>query len=226
MDEILEALCACMLFRDIPERIVEEYVLPCGTLREYPKDSHLIMYQEQVDYLSVVVSGRINTQHVFPDGSYSIIDTIEVSEVLGADLICTKSRVSPYFAVAAVPSQVLMFPISFVMEKRSLPEEYRLEVINKLLMIISNGSVRKDYRLAILSQKGLRERIMTYLTMQADKRHYPSFQIPFSREELASYLCVNRSALSNELGRMRDDGLVSFWKDHFILQNWKNKGKQ
>lgn len=77
--------------------------------------------------------------------------------------------------------------------------------------------MKKEYRLTIMAQKGLRERILVYLTMQANKRGTNSFTIPFSREELASFLCVNRSALSHELSLMQQEGLIRFHKNEFTL---------
>ena len=77
--------------------------------------------------------------------------------------------------------------------------------------------MKKDYRLAILSHKGLRERLMTYLTMQAAKRGTATFSIPFDREALASFLCVNRSALSHEIAAMRKEGIIDCKKNTFTL---------
>ena len=86
-----------------------------------------------------------------------------------------------------------------------------------LLTILSDGNLRKHYRLAILAQRGLRDRVLVYLTMQAERRGTPTFRIPFSREELAAFLCVNRSALSHELSRMEAEGLIRFRKNEFTL---------
>jgi len=71
--------------------------------------------------------------------------------------------------------------------------------------------------LAILSLKGLRERIMTYLRMQSARRGKTTFAISFSREELADFLCVNRSALSHELSLMQQEGLIQFRKNVFTV---------
>ncbi len=43
------------------------------------------------------------------------------------------------------------------------------------------------------------------------------FSIPFDRQQLADYLGVDRSALSNELSKMQKDGLISFKKNEFTL---------
>lgn len=69
----------------------------------------------------------------------------------------------------------------------------------------------------VLSRNGLRDRIMTYLSLQAQQKNTLSFNIPFSREEMAAYLCVNRSALSHELSMMRKEGWIDFSKNSFTL---------
>ena len=51
----------------------------------------------------------------------------------------------------------------------------------------------------------------------AQKHGTSEFDIPFSRQQLADYLSVERSAMSTELGKLRDEGMLSFRKNHFCL---------
>ena len=133
------------------------------------------------------------------------------------DLLWTGSRVAPYFAVAAEDSQVVQFPAFLLDEDGGLEAKWRLQILEKVLKLISQDNMRKEYRLSILSRKGLRERILTYLSMQGAKRRTSTFTIPFTREELASFLCVNRSAMCHELSLMQQEGLISFRKNEFTL---------
>lgn len=220
MDQLVEFLQHCALFRDVDPQILETQILPCASLREYARGQHLISLWEVIDFFGVVISGQVQIQQIYADGTYCICDVIEPSEVLGADLIWTRSRVSAYYALASQQTQVLVFPAQLLKEPGLLPEPCRQQIIGTLLTLISHDNIRKEYRLAILAQKGLRQRITTYLTMQANKRGTSSFTIPFSREELASYLCVNRSALSHELSLMASEGLIRFSKKHFTLLQW------
>ena len=119
--------------------------------------------------------------------------------------------------MTSADTRIAYFPGELVIRPGMLPEEWRAELNRQLAAWISNVNIKKEYRLAILSQKGLRERIFTYLTLQASRRQTTAFAIPFSREELAAYLCVNRSALSHELSLMQEEGLISFQKNHFRL---------
>ena len=69
------------------------------------------------------------------------------------------------------------------------------------------------------SSKTIRGRILSYLSFQATKQGKQSFKIPFNRQQLADYLSVDRSALSNELGKMQKDGLLKVNKNHFIIRD-------
>lgn len=220
MDAVLRILQQCMLFRDISPEIIGAYILPAGSLREISKGQHLISLWESVDFFGIVISGQFQTMQIFADGTYSICDVLGPGEVIGADLIWTRSRTAPYYAIAPQAAQVLLLPNRMVKQPGMLPEAHRRQITDKLLTLVSHDNIRKEYRLAILAQKGLRQRILTYLTMQANKRQTASFTIPFSREELASYLCVNRSALSHELSLMQQEGLLTFSKNRFTLSCW------
>lgn len=224
MDQVLAVLKRCELFRGMTEDNLGRSILPHGQLREIAQGQYLIAPQQKVDQLGILLSGKIHILHLFSDGNYSLMNVLTVSDAVGADLVCTGSRIAPYHALAAAPGKILLFPAEVFLRPGRLEESLRLEVLGRLLRLISNDNMKKEYRLAILSQKGLRERVMTYLTMQANKRRTNTFSIPFSREELASYLCVNRSALSHELSLMQQEGLISFQKNSFTLLLWEPLG--
>lgn len=217
METQLEILKRSPLFGVLPDHILRSVILSHGQLRELSKGSHFIAPQQKTGHFGVVLSGKIHISHIFSDGSFSLINVLVSGEAIGADLICTPSRISPYHAIAVTNTRILQFPAALVLQPGILDEPYRLKLLSQLLMLIANENMKKEYRLAILSQKGLRQRIMVYLTMQASKRKTDTFSIPFSREELASYLCVNRSALSHELSLLQQEGVIRFHKNTFTM---------
>ena len=222
MNELLEKLRSCSIFRNLPEDVLENQILSYGNLVDIPKNATVIQYQEKVEYFSVVISGRVHTLHSFEDGSYSICHVLHPGGVIGVDLLWTGSRVAPYFAVAAEDSRILQFSASLLESQGGLEEQWRIQILEQVLALISQDNMRKEYRLTILSRKGLRERILTYLTMQGAKRRTATFTIPFTREEMASFLCVNRSAMCHELSAMKQEGLIDFRKNEFTLCNWES----
>lgn len=215
----MDALGECRLFRGLPPGALEEEILPLGRIREFDKQAALLSPGDRVDWFAVVLRGKVQISQIFADGTSSLMDALGPGRTVGMDLIGTRSRRSPYYAMSAGPLQVLQFPGALLLETGALPEEQRLILWRNWLAILSDDNLRKHYRLAILAQRGLRDRVLVYLTMQAERRGTAAFRIPFSREELADFLCVNRSALSHELSRMEAEGLIRFRKNEFTLRS-------
>lgn len=217
MKAVAAVLMDSALFADMPEEAILRDLVPRGCVQAYRKGQFLIEPRQEVARIGVILSGAVHVMHIYPDGDYGLISVQGKTEALGADLVCTRSRKSPYHAAAVEDTSVIWFPAELITRPGMLAEAHRLDVLGRLLTLISQDNMRKEYRLAILSQNGLRERVMTYLAMQADRRGTNSFTIPFDREELAAFLCVNRSALSHELSRMQKEGLIRFRKNVFTL---------
>lgn len=223
MAQLVQMLMETILFSDLTEEEIQKEIIPFGRIMDIPKGNFLIHFRERCDRFGVVIKGKLNLLHIYGDGNYGIMDVLEEMDIFGVDLICTSSGISPYYAVAMQQTQVLVFPAKLVLQSGMLRDETRRCLRFKMLKLVANENMRKEYRLAILYQSGLRDRIMTYLTMQAKKQCSASFTIPFSREEMASYLCVNRICLSHELSLMEQEGIIKFHRNHFTLLNWDEK---
>lgn len=217
MDDMVKILKNSRLLCDLSQECIRQKLLPQGMVREFAKHASVIAPQECIDWFGIILEGRIRIVQMFSDGTSSLMGNLGPSYMLGADLICTKSRKSPYHAIADTKVKIFILPGNVLLEPGKLPEPERIKVWQRLLTLLSHENMRKHYRLAVLSRHGLRERILVYLTMQAEQKETGSFCIPFSREEMADFLCVNRSALSHELSKMAQEGLIRFHKNHFTL---------
>lgn len=82
---------------------------------------------------------------------------------------------------------------------------------------MSKKNAQLTRKIEHLSRTTTREKLLSYLSFQAQQLGKSSFEIPFNRQELADYLSVDRSAMSTELGKMRDEGLLDFKRNHFKL---------
>ena len=72
-------------------------------------------------------------------------------------------------------------------------------------------------KLGVVSNRTTREKVLAYLSEQARLNGSTVFDIPYSRQELADALYVERSALSHELSKLKQDGLISYTRGHFEL---------
>ncbi len=217
MDTPLTVLKTCRLFRELQAETLEGTILPWGKPRTFERETVLIAPGDRVDWFGVILRGKVRISQIFSDGASSLMDVLSPGRLAAADLVATRSRRSPYYAAAGTAVELLRFPGALLLEPGALPEETRLLLCRRLLSLLSDDNLRKHYRLAILSQRRLRDRVLVYLTMQAERRGTGTFCVPFDREELAAFLCVNRSALSHELSLMEREGLIRFRKNEFTL---------
>ena len=221
MDNLLSLLPRTDLLKVFSPHTLDTLLCPRGSVEAYPKDATIFYPQDKVSQVRVLLSGKVHLVYFMSDGKVDLRSTLTPPSIVGLDLVCTRTQVSPYQAMAADQSTLFSFPISLLLEPGVLPEPERLAALHQLLISLSHMNMQKEYRLAILTHNSLRERILIYLTMQAARRHTLSFSIPFSRDEMASFLSVNRSALSHELSLLRQEGVLDFHKNHFTLLQYQ-----
>ena len=120
-------------------------------------------------------------------------------------------------AVAAEDCEVLFLHTGALSDSR-VPAGVRGTLLHNLLTVSMRKNLSLSQRIFCTTPKTVRGRLLTYFSAQAAKADSPEFEIPFNRQQMADYLNLDRSALSKELGRMRDEGLLEFEKNHFILK--------
>ena len=98
-----------------------------------------------------------------------------------------------------------------------LDESIRARLLGNLLMITTRKNLHLSSRSFHTAPRQVRGRIMAYLNTVSVQKHSREFDIHFDRQQLADYLNVERSVLSNELSKMQRDGLIRCRKNHFEI---------
>ena len=120
-------------------------------------------------------------------------------------------------AVAGEDAVIAFLSLEVVRACKNMTNEWHGKLLTNLLQVSVRKNLVLSTRIFCTSGKTIRSRLLTYLTGQQVKAGSTTFQIPFDRQQLADYLNVDRSALSKELGKMRDEGIVDFYKNSFRL---------
>ena len=92
------------------------------------------------------------------------------------------------------------------------------KVVSNLLTISTHKNLALSVRSLHTAPKSIRARVMAYLNSMSIQEDATYFDIPFDRQQMADYLGVDRTALSKELRKMKDDGLIDYHKNHFRLK--------
>lgn len=122
-----------------------------------------------------------------------------------------------YDVVAREDSSILSFSMSRLLTTCPNACMFHTQIIQNLVCSLSARNRTLTQKIDYMAQRSIREKLIAYLSAQSKKSGKSAFDIPFNRQQLADFLCVDRSAMSHELSKMRDDGMLSFYRNHFEL---------
>lgn len=165
----------------------------------------------------MLVEGALHIQKDDYWGNRSILGQIAVGEMFGEAYVAPESGVLLNDVVAIEDSTVMFFDVKRIITTCPTACRFHLMVVQNMFFAISEKNRKLVQKLGHMSKRSTREKIISYLSEQAKKQNSASFTIPFNRQQLADFLSVDRSAMSNELCKMRDDGLLEFDKNKFKL---------
>ena len=217
MDRVLKKMMESDIFRDLPEDVIRKELIPYAKVYQIPRGAPLIRFRQRCNEFGIVLKGRFVVQHMCQNSKSEIMNVLEAGDPFGLDLAFTDSRTAPFQVVTTQGSQVVSFPVHLILDPNALMETTRQQLLENILLYLSNENLLKEYRMAILFQKSLRAKVMAYLTMESRQQQTAAITIPFNRAEMASYLCINRTCLSRELSLMQQEGIISFEHNTFTL---------
>lgn len=206
------------LFKGFTE---EEVLLALGCLdglvKYYTRKDMIFRSGDVLDSVGVILEGQALLCKESSSGARFIFAELAEGDILGETALRLPREESHYEAVAGSDCRILMIRMNKIVRPGFQICRLRGRIIENMLALLLENNRSMYQKLDIVSHKSLRDRIMSYLSLQAKKHRSTQFAIPFSRGDMADYLAVDRSALSRELQRMTQDGLLRFSRNQFEL---------
>ncbi len=223
MDEYLHLAKKSPLFYGINDD--ELYTLLKCTAAEdtrYEEGEYIFRMGESVNQVMILLRGRAVVLHENFWGEKEEIYHLREGELFGEAYSCARTPVLPVSLVSEGSSQVLFLDYQRMITFCSLACGFHTRMIHNMLRMVSENNVKLENKLEHVCRRTTREKLLSYLSGEAMAQGCRSFDIPHSRQELAEYLCVDRSAMSNELSKMRAEGILDFQRNHFVLYERRN----
>ena len=183
----------------------------------YKKGEFVLRQGEHLDKILVLVDGKLHIQRDDYWGNRSIINMVSVGEMFGEAYVAPESGALMNDVLVVEDSAVIFFDIKRIITVCSAACRFHSMVVQNLFFAISEKNRKLVQKLTFMTQRTTREKLIAYLSEEAKRQNSSEFSIPFNRQQLADFLSVDRSAMSNELRKMRDEGLVEFEKNRFVL---------
>ncbi len=190
--------------------------------KEYSKNQIIINQGELVHKIGILKKGSaISTKYHF-NGDAQILRIYLQGEVLLLEAVNTTLLTSPVTLISQTDSIVVFVPYTEIVKKDSISPRIKEVIMSNCSEILSNELIRLMYKIDVLSKRTLWERILTYLSLIRERSGSSSFDIGMNQEQLAQYLCVNRSVLSKELNLLRKSGLIDYKGSRFTVHSSPN----
>lgn len=218
MKNNLETIKKCQLFAGIDEKDLFT-LLSCLNSKEQKarKDEVVLNAGDKPEFVGIVLSGSVHIVQEDYWGNRTILSVIEAGGLFAEAFSCAEASSLPVSVIPNKESNILLIDCKRILTTCSSSCIFHTVLIRNLMNVLANKNIMLTRKMEHITKKTTREKVLSYLSEYAWAAGKNTFDIPFNRQELANYLSVERSALSNTLCKMRDEGLIEFNKNMFRL---------
>lgn len=219
MKKHLETIKKSPLFKGIEESEIEA-MLGCLSVkaRKYARHEFVMRFGDSTEAIGMVLSGSVHIVKEDFWGNRNIVTEIGPGQIFAESYACTPGAALGVSVVAAEAAAVMFMNVRRVLTTCSSACEFHSRLLRNLLSVLAEKNLRFNDKLTHMAQRTTRQKLLSYLSAESMRLGSPEFDITFNRQQLADYLSVDRSAMSGELSKMRDEGLLDFYKSHFRLR--------
>ncbi len=173
---------------------------------------------DAVDSIGVVIAGSVHIMMEDYWGNRNILGSAGIGQTFGESFACMTDEVSDVDVVADQRTEVVFLDARRIITTCSSACEFHTRLVRNLLGVLARKNLSLTAKTAHITKRLVREKILSYLSAESRAQGSSSFRIPFDRQQLADYLSVERSALSKNLCKLRDEGVIAFRKNQFELR--------
>lgn len=208
----------CKLFKSVPPEEVEPLIERLGaSIKTLRKGEMLFRTGSKADHFAIVLSGVLAVSRYDVNGHRNIVEQVDPMETVAVALSIAGVERLRVSVEAKEKTEVLLFDVARVLCPGRVPDPVHLRFLRNLTINLAENAVMLGRKISILSHRTIERQLLTYLHGQSIRNNSLKFEIPFDRQALADFLCVERSALSAEIGKLCKRGVISARKNHFEL---------
>ena len=188
-----------------------------GLIKHFPKSDYIYLAGDCVENLCVVLEGTVQMIKEYIWGEKAIIANLGAGSVFAENFLGKLGDRSVVSYFVASDSEILMLPLGRMLFDSNTSSKASQRLMCNIVSILADNNTRLIEKTEILCKKTLRSKILAYLEQEARNQGCRHFTIPFNRTDLANYLDADRSALTRELARMKEEGIIDYNKNTFVI---------
>ncbi len=220
MEKYLDLLKTVSLFANVDMSDIK-LLLNCLSAKteRFKENETIFLAGNKAEFVGIVLSGQVQVVKEDFYGNKNIVAFIEKGQLFGEAFACADLKILPVSVFSAEDSEIMLIDYRKIITTCSNTCSFHSKLIYNMLRIVANKNIILSQKIEFISKRTTKEKLLAYLSSEAKKAGSNSFSIPFSRQELADFLSVDRSAMSAELCKLRDSGVIEFNKNKFVLKD-------
>ncbi len=219
MEKYLPILESCPLFSTMTSNEILS-VMNCIKGRIIRKDENefILRVGEATREMGLVLSG--STLIIQEDiwAHRNIMSKCIPGDFFGETYAATAGSVLNISVIANEKCEILMISLDEILNGCANQCSHHHRLIKNLVYVLANKILILNSKITHMSKRTTRDKLLSYLSSEAIKQGKLSFNIPYDRQQLADFLCVERAAMSVELSKLQKEGYFTTKKKHFELR--------
>lgn len=172
---------------------------------------------ENIKHIGIILSGSVDMIKEDLWGNRTMLVRMCKDELFGETFACSDDNQSVVTFMVSDDAKILFMPFDRVMHSCTMACVFHHQLIENMVHIIANKNRDLMRKVEVISKRTIREKLLTYLSIQVQTQESRYLEIPLGRVELAEYLCVDRSALTRELAKMKAEGIIDYDRNCFRI---------
>lgn len=192
-----------------------------GNIKKYGKGSYIVREGDEINSSGIILSGKAEIIKENLVGNKAILNFLEPSQIFGEVIVCTEKKKSIVSVVATETVEVLHINFDKVINRCCNNCNYHTRLISNMMRVIAEKNIALNIKMDYLLIKNMREKLATFLFAKYKENNSLSFNINLNRNELSDYLNVSRASMCRELSRMKEEGIIDYYKNGFKILDLK-----
>jgi CRP-like cAMP-binding protein len=220
MEQYFPVIKSCALFHSMDEKEFGQLMSCLGAqVRSFKAEEYVFLAGDEINSIGVVLSGRIEIMKENLAGNKHILAILGPADMFAEGIVCTARRISPVTVQTKEEAKLLFIPYERVVKSCGSSCNFHISLIQNMMRVLGEKNMNLNRKLELLTLKGMREKIVSFLLNEAGERGSSIFQIMLNRSEMADFLNVSRTSMCRELARMKEEGLIDYYGNSFKLLN-------
>lgn len=175
----------------------------------FAKNAYVFLAGQTISHVGIVLKGRVQIIKDDIMGNRTILSECGPLDLFAESFACAHVEHAPVSVLVTEPAEIMFIDCKRIITVCPSSCRFHTRLVENLLKIVAQKNLMLNQKMEVLARRSIREKLLAYLYAEAQKHNARRFRINFNRQELADYLCTDRSALSRELSKLQAEGVVS-----------------